>query len=48
MKEFDSLINVPKIPPEGNFDDFVNDPIEFDVIFLFFFCFVNKFVKTFF
>jgi len=29
MKEYDTLINVAKIPPEGKFDDYVNDPVEF-------------------
>mmetsp|Transcript_35348 Transcript_35348/g.60538 ORF Transcript_35348/g.60538 Transcript_35348/m.60538 type:complete len:740 (+) Transcript_35348:35-2254(+) len=29
VKEYDSLINVPKIPADGNFDDFVNETIEY-------------------
>jgi len=29
MKEYDTLINIAKIPPEGKFDDYVNDPVEF-------------------
>merc|ERR1712137_539068 len=29
VKEYDTLINVPKIPADGNFDDYVNEPIEF-------------------
>lgn len=29
VKEYESLINVPKIPADGVFNDFVNDPIEF-------------------
>lgn len=46
MKEYDTLINVPKIPADGNFDDFVNDPIEFKVFLSSFFVylFVTYFV----